>query len=47
MTFEIEDGKLVFKTKLSEGESYQVVVYPKFNIEAKIKNFRIKLLIQI
>ncbi len=41
--FEIKDGKLVSKTKLPEGEGYQVVLQAKATPEAKTKNFRIKL----
>lgn len=45
--FEVKDGKLVSKTKLPEGEGYQVVLQAKATPEAKTKNFRIKLQLYI
>ncbi|GEP44469.1 hypothetical protein [Brevifollis gellanilyticus] len=41
--FVVKDGKLVSKTKLPEGDGYQVVVQAKATPDAKSKNFRIKL----
>jgi hypothetical protein len=41
--FEVKDGKLISKTKLPEGDGYQVVVQAKSTPDAKSKNFRIKL----
>lgn len=41
--FEVKDGKLISKTKLPEGDGYQVVVQAKATPDAKSKNFRIKL----
>ncbi len=45
--FEVKDGKLVSKTKLPEGEGYQIVLQAKGTPEAKVKNFRIKLQLYI
>lgn len=45
--FEVKDGKLISKTKLPEGEGYQVVLQAKATPEAKTKNFRIKLQLYI
>ena len=41
--FEKKGDLLVSKTKLPEGEGYQVVLQAKSTPEAKTKNFRIKL----
>ncbi|MBL9117150.1 MAG: hypothetical protein JNJ83_19245 [Verrucomicrobiaceae bacterium] len=41
--FEKKGDLLVSKTKLPEGEGYQVVVQAKSTPDAKTKNFRIKL----
>ncbi len=41
--FEKKGDLLVSKTKLPEGEGYQVVLQAKSTPEAKAKNFRIKL----
>ena len=41
--FEKKGDLLVSKTKLPEGEGYQVVLQAKADPEAKTKNFRIKL----
>ncbi|MEQ1748776.1 MAG: hypothetical protein ABL974_05105, partial [Prosthecobacter sp.] len=41
--FEKKGDLLVSKTKLPEGEGYQVVVQAKTAPDAKTKNFRIKL----
>ncbi len=41
--FEKKGDLLVSKTKLPEGEGYQVVLQAKATPEAKTKNFRIKL----
>jgi hypothetical protein len=43
MEFEKKGELLVSKTKLPEGEGYQVVLQAKSTPEAKTKNFRIKL----
>lgn len=45
--FEKKGDLLVSKTKLPEGEGYQVVLQAKSNPEAKTKNFRIKLQLYI
>ncbi|MEQ1750829.1 MAG: hypothetical protein ABL974_15480 [Prosthecobacter sp.] len=45
--FEKKGDLLVSKTKLPEGEGYQVVLQAKADPEAKTKNFRIKLLTHI
>jgi hypothetical protein len=42
--FEKKGDLLVSKTKLPEGEGYQVVLQAKATPDAKTKNFRIKLL---
>ena len=43
MEFEKKGDLLVSKTKLPEGEGYQVVLQAKSTPDAKTKNFRIKL----
>ncbi len=43
MEFEKKGDLLVSKTKLPEGEGYQVVLQAKATPDAKTKNFRIKL----
>ena len=45
--FEKKGDLLVSKTKLPEGEGYQVVLQAKSTPEAKTKNFRIKLQLYI
>jgi hypothetical protein len=45
--FEKKGDLLVSKTKLPEGEGYQVVLQAKSTPEAKTKNFRIKLQLHI
>ena len=45
--FEKKGDILVSKTKLPEGEGYQVVLQAKSTPEAKTKNFRIKLQLYI
>ena len=45
--FEKKGDLLVSKTKLPEGEGYQVVVQAKATPEARTKNFRIKLQLHI
>ena len=45
--FEKKGDLLVSKTKLPEGEGYQVVVQAKSAPDAKTKNFRIKLQLHI
>ena len=45
--FEKKGDHLVSKTKLPEGEGYQVVLQAKSTPEAKTKNFRIKLQLHI
>ena len=45
--FEKKGDLLVSTTKLPEGEGYQVVVQAKSTLDAKTKNFRIKLELHI
>lgn len=47
MEFEKKGDLLVSKTKLPEGEGFQVVLQAKSTPEAKTKNFRIRLLTHI
>lgn len=47
MEFEKKGDLLVSKTKLPEGEGYQVVLQAKSTPDAKTKNFRIKLQLYI
>jgi hypothetical protein len=45
--FEKKGDRIVSKTKLPEGEGYQIVVQAKATPDAKTKNFRIRLLTHI